>query len=243
MGPLVTEECESVCGKGKRTCEKGAWLPCDAPQPKPPVLAAIIRDFTTAHPDFERAFALGNGLETGIVKPDLGPDDVPVYASSTNTRTTTGRAEFDQWYRDVPGVNLSTPYTIQTSPSPTRDGFFVFDRLDFFPIDNQLFGNQGYPHNYHFTLATKLNFRYVGGEVFRFRGDDDLWVFINRKLAIDLGGLHQSASGEVALDDAAAKLGIVRGQEYPLHLFFAERHTVDSNFSIETSIADPGSCE
>ncbi|HET9933457.1 MAG TPA: fibro-slime domain-containing protein, partial [Polyangiaceae bacterium] len=108
---------------------------------------------------------------------------------------------------------------------------------------DQLFGNQGYSHNFHFTLATKLDFRYVGGEVFRFRGDDDLWVFINKKLAIDLGGLHQSASGEVALDVAASKLGLVRGQEYPLHLFFAERHTIDSNFSIETSIADPGSCE
>ncbi|HET9930523.1 MAG TPA: hypothetical protein VFQ35_07545, partial [Polyangiaceae bacterium] len=117
VGPLVTEECESVCGKGKRTCDKGAWLPCDAPLPNPPVLAAVIRDFTTAHPDFERPFALGNGLETGIVEAELGPDDLPVYASSTNTRTTSGREAFDQWYRDVPGVNLSIPYTIRTTPS------------------------------------------------------------------------------------------------------------------------------
>lgn len=186
---------------------------------------------------------MGNGLESGIVKPDLGPDDVPVYASSTNTRTTAGPAAFDQWYRDVPSVNQSTTYTIQTTPSTTQEGFFVYERFNFFPIDNQLLGNEGYPHNYHFTLATKVDFRYIGGEVFRFRGDDDLWVFINRKLVIDLGGLHQSASAEVVLDGVAAKIGLRRGEVYPLHLFFAERHTVDSNFSIETSIADPGSCD
>jgi fibro-slime domain-containing protein len=218
-------------------------MPCDAPQPRPPVLNATIRDFRRTHPDFERSLALGDGPDPGMVLPNLGPDQLPVYASSTNTKTTSGRETFDQWYRDVPGVNMSTPYTIQTAPSPMRDGFYVFEKRDFFPIDNQLFGNEGFPHNFHFTLATSFNFRYIGGEVFRFLGDDDLWVFINGKLAIDLGGLHQSLRGEVALDERATQLGISRGNEYPLHLFFAERHTIDSNFSIETSIADPGTCQ
>ena len=67
-------------------------------------------------------------------------------------------------------------------------------------------------------------------------GDDDLWVFINGKLALDLGGLHSQQTGTIDLDASASKLGITKGQNYPLVLFHAERHTVDSNFRIETTI-------
>ena len=50
--------------------------------------------------------------------------------------------------------------------------------------------------------------------------------------------------GVEAVDDLiAGSHGLVPGNIYPLHFFFAERHTVDSNFNIETSIADPGSCD
>lgn len=61
-------------------------------------------------------------------------------------------------------------------------------------------------------------------------------------LAIDLGGLHESKTGEVYLDQRRADLEIVPGNVYELHLFFAERHVITSDFSIETTIADPGRC-
>jgi fibro-slime domain-containing protein len=158
------------------------------------------------------------------------------------TKSTSGAANFEMWFHDAP-LNLSQPLDLQLLPSKEEPGFFVYDNHEFFPIDGQLLGNEGRGHNFHFTLEASTTFEYRGGEVFSFSGDDDMWVFINRRLAIDLGGPHPSLSANVALDDFATNAGLQRGDIYPLHFFFAERHTFASNFSLRTSIADPGSCD
>jgi len=75
-------------------------------------------------------------------------------------------------------------------------------------------------------------FTYQGGETFGFTGDDDLWVFIDDRLAIDLGGVHGAMSASVGLDT----LGLTVGNTYDFDLFFAERHTSASSFRIDTSI-------
>jgi len=147
---------------------------------------------------------------------------------------TTGPAEFAQWYHDVPGVNMAFPYTI--SLADDGHGTFGFSSDAFFPIDGKGFGNEGLAHNFHFTTEVHTTFKYKGGEIFRFTGDDDLWLFINGKLAIDLGGLHPQLSSEVNLDAKAAELGIVKGGTYKMDIFHAERHTEDSNFKVETTI-------
>jgi fibro-slime domain-containing protein len=230
-----------VCGSGEEVCENGQWASCNAPQPKPPKLRATIRDFNASHPDFEIPLQ-GDQSETGVIESVLGDDDKPVYLGGAS-RTTSGRENFDQWYRDVDGVNLSSPLALELAVSANDPGLFVYDNRQFFPIDDQLLGNEGRRHNFHFTLEASTIFQYIGGEVFRFRGDDDMWVFINRRLAIDLGGIHWAKTAEVDLDARAAELELTIGETYPLHFFFAERHTNQSNFTIETSIAEPGSCE
>jgi hypothetical protein len=65
-------------------------------------LVATLRDFKDDHPDMEKAIA---DLR-GIVKVDLGAGGKPVYAQPGPTAVTAGQASFDQWYRDVYGVNM-----------------------------------------------------------------------------------------------------------------------------------------
>ena len=243
---------------GSRTLLNGSTYTPPAPAPAPTTsvvpttipLTGTIRDFkgkneTEGHPDFERqpgdnGFNYGN--DNNIVELNLGSDQKPVYKGKTYS--TTGKTQFDQWYRDVAGVNQSMPYSITLS-DPEKDGIYSYDSNianpnqngGFFPADGKLFGNTpGTPaHNYHFTYEAHTEFTYKPGQTFRFRGDDDVWVYINGKKVIDIGGVHSAVDKTVNLDT----LGLTAGQSYNLDFFFAERHKTDSNFKIETSIILP----
>jgi fibro-slime domain-containing protein len=213
-------------------------------------IAGVVRDFKDSqeggHPDFE-AFA-GDPHTPGLVQDDLGPDGKPVYTGICETagvtgacpygQQTTSKANFDQWYRYTDGVNK--PYIIYLQFAQ-NGGMMTMQSDNFFPLDDAGWGNNHKrgdgPRNFAFTTEIHTKFKYTAGAVFTFIGDDDLWAFINGKLAVDLGGLHQQEQGTVDLDANASKLGITPGEEYTLDVFHAERHTWESHFRIDTNFA------
>jgi fibro-slime domain-containing protein len=94
-------------------------------------------------------------------------------------------------------------------------------------------------HNFSFTSEVRYWFKYESDQSYQldFVGDDDVWVFINKKLAVDLGGLHPPAPGSVTLDETtAAELGnMTSGNVYEVVVFHAERHTTASSYKLTLS--------
>lgn len=207
-------------------------------------LTGVIRDFLPAgaplgtyngvqgqgHPDFE-AFS---GADDEVVLQTIGTDRKPVYnPANVGNVTTTSEEFFDMWFNDTPGYNLSTTYAIELNETSPGSGIYDYENTAFFPIDGQLYGNNpGFDHNYGFTYEIHATFGYQPGQTFTFEGDDDMFVFINDALALNIGGIHSAYGFTVALDT----LGLTPGSNYAIDIFFAERKTVESNFRIQTSI-------
>ncbi len=221
-------------------------------------LPVLYRDFSDSHPDFEMDFR-GDVVRRQLLEPTLGADGKPVFKSSVGcpaqegTPTAcanwnvsqpviTSAESFNQWYRDTPGVNMAFEQTLELVETQGANGlpFYRFSSTEFFPLrTDQGFGATppGQNRNFLFTTEVHVTFTYVAGQRFTFRGDDDMWIFVNGKLAVDLGSMHDSKEAIIDFDAQAADLGIAVGRAYPMDIFHAERHTNASNFSIETNIA------
>ena len=211
-------------------------------------LPVVYRDFRPKDTDFG-CHQKGNPAWPGLVLPQLGADNKPKYNPNPPPPPPgwvgimpqiTSADSFGQWYNTMDGVNLEIVGELLLKE--IKPGIYSFSSTAFYPLTGLGFGNNVTPNwegdsfpdiNGAFTTEIHTTFTYEPGQAFDFSGDDDVWVYIDGKLAMDLGGLHGPVSGSIQLDT----LGLKPGQSYTLDAFHAERCDSGSNFRIDTSIA------
>lgn len=203
-------------------------------------LNGIIRDFPSTHPDFG---GMVTGLQTGCVQEVIADGGIPIASDSVSNCAI---SQLEDWYSDTHPTGFVKTYAITLDNGKNKQGgIYRFEDNNFFPFDNEINDikkgsyrkhhfsfDEGRDHNYQFTFEARFMFAYQAGQTLAINGNDDIWVFINNQLVIDLGGVHTPAGAQVALQDLAATLGLVEGEIYPFALFFAQRQMVSSPLSL-----------
>jgi fibro-slime domain-containing protein len=293
-------------------CKIEAGWSCKSFFDDPPAqlqIPMIARDFQnyspnsnppTGHPDFGQ-YCCDDSLQKakGVLRSTLDNDHKPVWAGSTQDPIPeadakqlmfTGKKEFDQWYRDVSGVNMTVYESVTLLQNTTSKTTYAmnsdtdqpwYDLCGFFPLDDltkpQIDQNTGKPktspydssapngrlchayqglgfgsdwadHNFSFTTELRYWFQYQGTEKLKFTGDDDVWVFINGTMAIEMPGIHNRAVGTAILDasNGTAQIGygdppstyttvdlkMVIGSVYEVVVLQAERWCCGSNYML-----------
>jgi fibro-slime domain-containing protein len=220
--------------------------------------SAAHPDFEGGMPmgDQVRKGMVASTLDPNTKKPAVGPTPMAGFQTLFNWFT-------DDSTNATPGNrNYRTCYDLPLRKD--KQGYWGYDSYrdaashSFFPIDNfnrfnETYGSD-YPipgsrngpdwsylhdptngkHNFHFCMEMHAKFTYETGQKFKFTGDDDMWVYINNKLALDLGGTHQATIDSVKLD--SPNLGLSAGNTYDFDMYYCERQTTGSNLVVQTSI-------
>jgi fibro-slime domain-containing protein len=166
---------------------------------------------------------------------------------------------FNQWFTDS-NQSVRVIGTLPLALQP--DGSFQFSAsqlsippAQFFPLDARGPDGtdaRGIAHNFHFTSEVRQWFETTPeGELLQFTGDDDVWVFVNGQLTVDLGGIHSEIRGSIELSEdgqnstlivqdvaggafatSTIDVPISRNSVNEIVVFQAERHVTESNYTL-----------
>jgi fibro-slime domain-containing protein len=174
---------------------------------------------------------------------DPGAGDTPAERDVADTGTITSAETFDEWFRDIIGVNRSrlVMLTGVMQEDGEYEGLYEVNIPQFYPIDGMLFGNDSDEHNnfFTFTIAAEFSHDTSAGYVLMFKSDDDAYIFLQGpglpeggRMIGDLGGINGSPEQWVDLN----RLGLEDGRTYDITFFKADRSSASSRLHLLTNV-------
>ncbi|KYQ93819.1 PA14 domain-containing protein [Tieghemostelium lacteum] len=172
---------------------------------------------------------------------------------------------FSGWFEPIDTVNVPVAVSLPFIKTLVSNEVYryTYSSSNFFPLDGKGFcnktlyplaqypqyncdlykDNSGKAHNFHFCMHWSSYFTYKRSvdnpQTFAFEGDDDVWVYFDKTLKIDLGSIHgpKSATFYAGTEKNNVNIhGFVDGQQYDFDFFYCERKTTGSNIKIETNM-------
>ncbi len=193
---------------------------------------------------------LNNEIERGLVDYELNEEYLPVATGRGKLIPNVGLSNFDRWFDNV--EEKSESYTGVLKLEYKADGAeFAFHHDEFYPLDGAKFSEGDFVnedgHNHLFTMNMAVPFMVLatGEESFEIEADDDTFVFVGNKLAIDMGGIHDVTAGRFMINENGevytgigeqdlAYSGITLGKNESsiVRVFHADRDSANSVFDI-----------
>ncbi len=200
--------------------------------------------------EWEKCGYYNKEIERGLVGFDLGDDYLPVFSAGGLTPNR-GIGDSRRWFNTVEGKSASYIGAIKME-YVSEGAVFYFERDDFYPLDDVKFSDGDSVnkdgHNHLFTLSFAVPFTVLGSgeENFEIKADDDTFVFVDNKLAIDMGGIHDAEYGRFTIHEdgeiyagvgeqelAYSGIKVNKGDGSMVRIFHADRDSQDSVFNMK----------
>ena len=206
-------------------------------------------------------------LEQGLVEFNLGEGYLPV-AKGGKLVPNRGLHDMSRWFSEVEGKSKSYIGTLKMDYDPS-DASFSFHRDEFYPLDEVEFSKDetvnrdGHNHLFTMNFAAPFTVLLSGNESFAITADDDTFVYLGDKLAIDMGGIHDAVTGRLKIHEngevyagvgemelAYSGINVQNGDSSIVRVFHADRDERDSVYKVKftemslgivnTKLADDG---
>ncbi len=191
-------------------------------------------------------------LEQGLVKFELNNEKLPEGISG-NLLPNRGMGNLARWFEEVEGKSKNYVGSLKLNYQ-NEGAVFNFSQKKFYPLDEVDFSKSDTVnkdgHNHLFTMNFAIPFTALlsGEENFEIEADDDTFVFLDDKLILDMGGIHDAMVGRfiihgdgevyVSVDDenfAYSGITIESGSAQNIRIFHADRDSDNSIFSVKTT--------
>ena len=191
-------------------------------------------------------------LEQGLVGFELSEEYLPIATGLGKTTSNRG-VDTEQWFKVVDGKSASYAGT-RGMRYLAKGAEFSFEDEEFYPLDEVKFSvgdvanEDGHNHLFTMNFAVPFTVLVSGAESFGVTADDDTFVFVGDRLVLDMGGIHDAATGKFVIhengeiyagvdgeDLAYSGVNVGKNDSSIVRIFHADRDAADSTFNVKFS--------